>query len=171
MRCECSLHWLLETAFPEFTISLTRSTICQNVNKPSSVLGTMTLGLANTSTTEKQNSGFRIHLLLRPERGSTASDWPEKVQTRLDEWVFPWLACFSTYLEVHLCISRSDIHLRLFNKSALGYDPFYQSEKASTTYNIEDSIHTYLIHNGPLHPAAKDKKQNVIWEESGWIQV
>jgi hypothetical protein len=171
MRCECSLYWLLETAFPEFTISLTASTLCENGNKTSAVLGSMTLGLSKTSTAQKHNLGYRIYLFLRPERGNLTSDWPEKVQTRLNEWVFPWLASFSTYLEVYLCISRHDTHLRLFNKSALGYDAFYHSDKAQNTDYIEDSMHTTLIHSGHPNIVAKDKKQNMLWQESWRIQV
>jgi hypothetical protein len=171
MRCESSLYWLLEQAFPEFTISLTRTSLSQNINPTHSILGSMTLGLAKTSTTQNKQRGFRIYLFLRPERGSTTSHWVEKAQTRLNEWVFPWLACLSTYLEVYLCISRNDIHLRLFNKSALGYDSFYQSGKAPSAYNTDNSIHTSLIHSGPPNTVAKDKKQNVRWHAPLRIQI
>ena len=171
MRCECSLHWLFETAFPEFTLSLIRLNYAQKPHKVTSDLGQITLGeTSQATTTDFKKDSFKVMLYLRPEFISTCSNWSEVALDRLNRWVFPWLSDFSTYLEIHLFTHFYSSHLKLFERSALGYDPFYQSNKEDTTYDMHQRMHHSLLYANNVS-SVTTSKNTLKWEDSRKINL
>ncbi|WP_133470992.1 hypothetical protein [Paraglaciecola marina] len=174
MRSECSLHWLLSTAFPEFSVTTTPYTKATHSHQAELTLGSMLLGAIDKSTSTSFEPGFKIYLHLRPEWTPPSTDWGNKVKTRLNEWVSPWLTSFTLYLEIYLCISRTNLHLRLFGQSALGYDPFLSSQGQGTStlgLNNEEPTHCTLVHHELKLATISEVQPTNIWNEYWRLSV
>lgn len=171
MRSECSLHWLFALAFPEFNVQLIRLNHAKKPCHQASELGQITLGQKTqpTTTTFKKDS-FKVMLYLRPELISSALDWSETVKGRLVNWVFPWLRDFSTYLEIHLLTHFFGTHLKLFDRSALGYDPFCQSIGEKANHTMHQWLHHSLIFADNV-PDDITPANRLSWEDAGRIRV
>ena len=172
MRSECSLHWLFETAFPEFTVKLTPLHYSTTPHKSSTELGQLILGSKTDNTKEVlQRDSFNVSLALRPELISTALDWPQTVRTRLDEWVFPWLHAFSMYLEIYLCTRTFGTHLKLFERSALGYDPYFQRRVSATKNHTHQWSESALIYADRIPHRPSYEKPHIVWEDARRLSV
>lgn len=171
MRSESSLHWLFETAFPEFTIALERLNYVSKPPKIASEIGQITLGESvKDAHTEFEKDSFRVTLNLRSELISSALNWSDVVQKRLENWVFPWLSEFKIYLEINLQTHFFGSYLKLFEKSALGFDPFYPSNNNTSTHCTYQWQHHSLIF-ADFIPVDIPQEPSFEWEDSGRIRV
>lgn len=171
MRSESSLHWLFETAFPEFNVKLNRLNYAQKRCPETPKLGRITLGdKAQSSTVNLMKDSFKVMLYLRPELISSSLNWSQTVKSRLVDWVFPWLSDFSTYLDIHLFTHFFGTHLKLFDRSALGYDPFRQHSGDKADNAMHQWLHHSLIFADNV-PADTTPVNMLSWEDSGRIRV
>ncbi|TDF42236.1 hypothetical protein EYS14_05255 [Alteromonadaceae bacterium M269] len=171
MRCESSLHWLFETAFPEFAVVLERLNYAQKPGKLATEIGQITLGeKVQGSEAKPKKDSFRVTLSLRQELISTAINWPEIAKVRLENWVFPWLSEFKMYLEINLLAHFFGSHLKLFNQSALGFDPFYPGHDSNSSSSTHQWHHQSLIFAGFV-PGKKFEESSFHWQDSGRIRV
>jgi hypothetical protein len=166
MRSKASLHWLLNTAFPEFENAIFTTLSSRSVCTSKPILGQMTLG-AIKPLKEAQQLGFKFYMRLRPEWSDQPIDWQVKAKKRIVDWVVPWLEDFCIEVEFYLSIPRSDTHLKLRQQSMLGYDPFHQKGQEIKVDSIWTDNYTLLIHKQCL-PAPQQEKSSQLEQEDTW---
>jgi hypothetical protein len=171
MRSKASLHWLLNTAFPEFENAIFTIVSDEGHITAETILGQMTLGQIATTDKEVQQLGFRFYMQLRPEWNNQPFDWQVKTKERIIEWIIPWLRDFSIEVEFYLSITRSETHLKLRQQSVLGYDPFYQKGQQTIANSLSAANYTVLIHKQTLPDQPQKKQPQTAWEDSWRIRV
>ncbi|MES2824660.1 MAG: hypothetical protein V4732_13730 [Pseudomonadota bacterium] len=192
MRSECTLHWLFESAFPEFSILITHTVVRSEQSAKPKILGRMMLEKHDNSVQENLAEGFKISLFQRPEWNKSLDDWQSQIRQRLNEWVFPWLKSLFIYLEVDLCLHAHRSHLKLFAQSALGYDPLYIQggeflNKENGTAMQSISMHSGLVGENVYEnilsvsassinttnnaAIAKHDQHSIVWEDSCRLQL
>jgi hypothetical protein len=187
MRSHCSLHWLFEAAFPEFTIVLRRTTIAGKKTSQPQTLGRVQLGGNELLATSHTTQGFTIYLMQASGAHATESnrqstDYQQQLKTRLHEWVFPWLKALTIYLDVYLCVYRYSTHLKLHGHSTLGCDPLYNPADIFDLVRDEAPLHCLSLHSGlvdcdPLYSPSIANGANsshiaeIVWGESCRIQL
>lgn len=170
MRSKASLHWLLNTALPEFEHSIINTFPNQNFCTSEPILGQMTLGAIKPLMTTQQ-LGFKFHMRLRPEWSDQPINWQVKTKKRIVDWIIPWIKDFCIEVEFYLSIPRTDTHLKLRQQSILGYDPFQQQRQEIKVDSFRTENHTRLIHKQSL-PASKQEPPLQVASEDTWrIQV
>jgi hypothetical protein len=171
MRSKASLHWLLNTAFPEFEVAIISSLSNDNNFLSEPILGQMTLGEISAQEKETTQLGFKFYMLLRPEWNNQPFDWQVKTKERIIEWIIPWLKDFTIEVEFYLSITRSETHLKLRQQSVLGYDPFLQEGKKTKIESSNVANYTVLIHKQSLPEHSQHKPLQREWEDTWRIRV
>lgn len=187
MRSHCSLHWLFEAAFPEFTIVLRRTTIAGKKASQQQTLGRVQLGGNELLSSSHTAQGFTIYLMqaagIHPsESNKQYTDCQQQLKTRLHEWVFPWLKALTIYLDVYLCVYRHATHLKLHRQSALGCDPLYIPADIFNFGGEDAPLHCLTLHSGlvdrdPLYSPSiangviSSHTAEIVWGESCRIQL
>lgn len=171
MRSKASLHWLLNTAFPEFknAIFSIKSNAGHIAAEP--ILGQMTLGKTAPADKETQQLGFKFYMQLRPEWNNQLFDWQVKTKQRIIEWIIPWLKDFHIEVEFYVSFTRSETHLKLRQQSVLGYDPFYQKGLQPQANSLSAANYTVLIHKQSLPDLAPKMQPQTEWEDTWRIRV
>lgn len=187
MRSHCSLYWLFEAAFPEFTIVLRRTTIAGKKASQQQTLGKVQLGGNEFLPSSHTAQGFTIYLMQASgahatEANKQSTDWQQQLKIRLYEWVFPWLKTLMIYLDVYLCVHLHPTHLKLHDQSALGCNPLYNPVDIFY-FDREDapfhciSLHSGLVDSNPLYSPSITNGFNssgaaeIVWGESCRIQL
>ncbi len=67
-------------------------------------------------------SGIRVTLFSDEETDGTGTPWPKRIQSRLDELVFPLLRKVGIYMDIFLVIRSQRGWAKLHTESYLGYD-------------------------------------------------
>lgn len=171
MRSKASLHWLLNTAFPEFENAIFSILSHNNDISSEPILGQITLGQLTSTNQETQQLGFKFYMQLRPEWNNQPFDWQAKTKKRIIEWIIPWLKDFSIEVEFYLSITRSETHLKLRQQSVLGYDPFYQKGKRTSSGLFSTGNYTVLVHKQRLPDQPQKKPLQTEWEDTWRIRV
>ena len=171
MRSEASLHWLLNTAFPEFKVAITHNTAANSDNNINQCLGKMTLGKTAPRVTSNKKLAYKIYLLLRPEWNATVSTWQLTVKERITEWLIPWLQDFCMDVAFYLCSSRADRRLKLHQHSVLGHDPFFTQNRTLAHDVQETSNYCTLIHHETLPHIPTQKRATTVWGDPWRFKV
>lgn len=171
IRSEASMHWLLNTAFPEFKIALVK--YAPDTKRPHSKprLGRMTLGHEIPPKIQSEKVGFKIYLLLRPTWHDILSSWQVKVKKRITEWIIPLLRDFSMEVTFYLCITRSDTHLKLRKHSVLGHDPFFSKNKLHHDEQDDQYDYSVFVHHESLPHIPNKPEPKTVWNDDGRISL
>jgi hypothetical protein len=171
MRSEASLHWLLNTAFPEFKVAIAHNTAGKFDNDIMQCLGAMTLGATTPLAASDKRWDCKIYLLLRPEWNGIVETWQLTVIERITQWLIPLLQDFSINLAVYLCITRSDRHLKLRQHSVLGHDPFFTETRILALDAQETGDYCTLIHHQTLPHISTSKRPTTVWDDPWRFKV
>jgi hypothetical protein len=171
MRREVSLHWLLNTAFPECNIDITMAPGVENECYCRPILGKMTLGSAIDTQQKSANTELTVLLTLRAEWSDFKFSWQAEMQKRITEWVIPWLQDFSMKIVFYLRRPRSHNSLKLQQQSVLGYDPFFTHNQEQYSSKLEQHSFSELLHQQTLPIVVQSPIAQPQWEESWRIRL
>jgi len=171
MRREVSLHWLLNTAFPECNIAISLAPDLENECHCRPILGKMTLGSSTAMWQKVEKTDLTILLSLRSEWSDFKFSWQAEMQKRIKEWVIPWLQDFSMKIAFYLRRPRSHSILRLHQQSVLGYDPFLTYNQEEYSRKLEQHNFCVLLHQQSLPILQQTPEVQPRWEESWRIRL
>lgn len=119
-----TLHWLIQLVFPELQVRVEKATLKRNVILNSPILGKFHLGHQTVFGKRKELPipGSRITLISDEGNFTNAQPWPDEINRRLQNLVFPILRNVGVCLEIWLVIRSQGTALSLKQNSYLGYE-------------------------------------------------
>lgn len=188
MRSQCSLHWLFEYAFPEFRIILQPGLFSNPNSSHLPVLGKVQLGYDESVTQPGSGTEFIIYLIQHPETRDSGlannfSNWSQQLRARLYDLIFPWLYPLMINLDIYLCTYHQPTHLKLHQKSTLGYEPFFNTRDRIRHNEMEPRLQCTPLHTGLVQDAFAQQvnnagdlqnshsTQDINWGESCRLQL
>ena len=171
MRREVSLHWLLNTAFPECYVDIAMAPDAETECHCRPILGRMLLGLSTNKLQKSQINSVTVLLTLRPEWSDFDFSWQSELQLRIKEWVLPWLQDFSMQVTFTLRRPQSQNTLKLHQHSVLGYEPFFSKGHLQDSHKLENNDYSVLLHKQTLPMLTQSTHVKANWEESWRIRL
>lgn len=171
MRREISLHWLLNTAFPECYVDIVMAPDTETECHCRPILGRMTLGQGSDKLQRALNNSLTVTLTLRPEWNDLDFSWQSKMQLRIREWVLPWLQDFSMKVTFMLRRPQSQNSLKLHQHSVLGYDPFLIKSHLQNSRILVSNSFSVLLYKQTLPILRQSFQALSQWEESWRIRL
>ncbi len=119
-----SLHWLSQLVFPELQIRAKKVTLHRHMDLGAPILGKTQLGYQAVLGKIKKIpvAGVRITLISDEDNFANNQPWPDEVERRLQELMFPILQGIDLDLELWLMIRNQSTSLSLKANSYLGYE-------------------------------------------------
>lgn len=119
-----TLHWLMQSVFPELQVRVEKTILKRNVVLNATILGKFQLGHQNVFGKRKELpvQGKRITLITDEDHFTNGEPWPDQINQRLENMVFPLLRSVGMCLEIWLVMRSQGTSLSLKKNSYLGYE-------------------------------------------------
>jgi predicted component of type VI protein secretion system len=124
LDCVAVLHWLMRRVFPELQVRVEKAALTRGIEMDAPVLGKTRLGYQAVfgKRVDLPVPGSRITLIAEEDDFAAGQPWPQEIERRLRELVFPLLRGAGVDLEIWLVIRAQRGWLRLEQNSYLGYE-------------------------------------------------
>ena len=124
-----NLHWLTQLIFPELQVRVEKATMQRSIDSGAPILGKTQLGYQSVLGKIKKIPvlGKRITLISNEDKFNNKS-WPEEIEFRLNNLMWPTLQGIDFDLEIWLIIRFQNSWLSLKETSYLGYENIVSDE-------------------------------------------
>lgn len=124
VRSSATLHWLFRLVFPELRVSVEKAMLSRTVRTGTMQLGQAVLGgdAAFGASSRLPVLGARITLYSDEERALSGNAWPQEIEARCKEVVYPVLGAVGMEIEMWLVLTAEETWATLEGNSYLGHD-------------------------------------------------